>query len=255
MLVGVPLRARFELLNLAPLEAEAAATADPVPGRPVTFEGFAECRTPIFFSDATKMIRALQRQPLVVTLYQQHPAAPLPVVVGCARVAVAAEFGGLLGRAARCAARHPLAAAVRGEHAVLDVDGVQVGSASLAARLVCFDGEALDGLHFGEAEAAAAASRARAGSAAASAASTRSTRSGPCTDDKMVTTATDVCTRCMLPRRPAVARGHSSSHHRTLGRPSEAAIPEEAADRVSLGRLRPSRCLASSAGSGPLVEG
>lgn len=99
MLVGVPLSARVQFLDM-PLETVAGGAAQRAQHTKgaVSFQGFPERKTPPFYSDATSLLRSLQRQPLSVTLYQQHPAAPLPVVVGAASIPVADAFATLLTR-------------------------------------------------------------------------------------------------------------------------------------------------------------
>ncbi|XP_052123973.1 uncharacterized protein LOC113214053 [Frankliniella occidentalis] len=68
----------------------------------------------------------------------------------------------------------------------------------------------------------------RAESTAASVSSRRS--SGPCTDDRLVTTTTNVCTKCMLPKRPP-----STGAHAHTKQPSQATILEETNDVFSKG--------------------
>lgn len=94
---------------------------------------------------------------------------------------------------------------------------VQVGTVSMSAHLVCFDGQALEQMRADKVRAVAAA----AGSETTTLGSLRRS-SRPCADDKMVSPATDTCSKCMLPKRPP-----STSRYSHYREPSQATILEE----------------------------
>ena len=135
---------------------------------------------------------------------------------------------------------------VRDEYAVLDAGkvDVQVGTVSLSVRLVCFDGQALEQMRADKVRAAEASASAWSSSPAVGTLTPRRS-SHPCADDKMVTPATDTCSKCMLPKRPPSTHRHA--HHRE---PSQATILEESngvGGGAAQGRNSASRCSPTAA--------